>query len=212
VEKTPWGWNVLTDSGVPEMSYNDREEADEYYMSRWPYETYINYYGQYSSTGRFNCHGFAWFMSEIAEGEGKDDPRIINNFGNFAYIEDEISYKQVYTEEEADIVWWNTGDHSAITTATDYVWTSKWTSSGPLVTHSWNSSPFGTSNLEYYKRCFYRESMDMSIDCTYEYCKVEFENSSILANVNIEIKYEDWVLIDGTFATNSGATLYIHPL
>lgn len=44
-------------------------------------------------------------------------------------------------------------DHSAVTTAQQGVYISKW-NEWPLMQHAWNYSPYGTSNLKYYARHF----------------------------------------------------------
>lgn len=213
-ELTPWGWTVVTIVET-EMETETRRTADSTYESNYPNATFHDTYEYrpgfyYSSTNLFNCHGYVWFMSDIADGDDLDDPRWINKSGGtLPYISDGISYK-VVSESEADIVWWSTGSHSALTTGSYRVWQSKW-ADGPLATHEWNETPYGTSNLVFYKRCFYRLSQAFTVDETRNHCKVQLINSSVYNNVDLEIEYEDWVKIEGTFSTGTGATLDIHP-
>jgi len=97
-----------------------------------------------------------------------------------------------------------------MTTGIPGTWRSKW-DVGPLVQHDWDDQPYGTTGLVYYKRCFKRITAVYSEDLEMEHCKVQFLNSSVSNNVDLEVSYEDWVQIEGTFSTGTGATLYIHP-
>ena len=83
-EKTPWGSDVRTYIN-PEADAEYRAAGDEYYEDDYPDVTYLYPYPPYSSTDRFNCHGWAWYMSEAAGGSGYSDPspslRVIKNRG-----------------------------------------------------------------------------------------------------------------------------------
>jgi hypothetical protein len=209
IEKTPWGTNVTTYINFEAIAA-DRQAGDDYYRDDTD-GTYIYTYPPYSSTDRFNCHGYAWYMSDAAGGTGHLDPRSIGTSnGTLPYISDGISYKRVYSESDADIVWWSNGNHSAITTETPWVWRSKF-QFGPLVEHDWDDTPYGVSGLEYYKRCFYRISDCFDSDADLNFCKLELYNASVSANTDLEIEFEDWILIKGTFSTGIGAILNIHP-
>jgi hypothetical protein len=48
-------------------------------------------------------------------------------------------------------VYWASGDHTAVTINQSGVFISKW-NEYPLMQYAWNDSPYGTNNLEYYKR------------------------------------------------------------
>lgn len=105
------------------------------------------YFGDpYSSTRRFNCHGYAWNMVEGGP---------IRWIGYYPYNTDEHiywedgSYIEVCNEMYPGKVSWASGDHTAITTPTPGRWISKW-NEWPLMEHDWNDTPFGTSNLKYY--------------------------------------------------------------
>jgi hypothetical protein len=208
-EETPWGSPVLTWI-YTEAPAPYRDTADTYYRTQYPNVLFLYHGDQYSSSDMFNCHGYVWYMSDVADGPGFSDKRRVEEAnGTLPYISDNISYK-VVTESEADIVWWSDGSHSALTTDDYRVWVSKW-DVGPLVKHVWNDSPYGISNLVFYKRCFRRITGVFGVDVALSHCKVELENSSVSNYVDLEIEYEDWLLIDGLFSTSTGATLYFHP-
>lgn len=208
-EETPWGSPVLTWI-YTEAPDPYRDTADTYYRTQYSDVLFLYHGDQYSSSDMFNCHGYVWYMSGVADGPGFSDKRRVEEAnGTLPYISDNISYK-VVTEAEADIVWWSDGSHSALTTDDYRVWISKW-DVGPLVEHDWDDSPYGTSDLVFYKRCFKRITSVYGQDVTLDYCKVEFLNSSVSSNVNFEVTFEDWIQFKGTFSTGTGATLNIYP-
>jgi len=150
-------------------------------------------------------------MSDAADGPGISDKRRVDESnGTIPYISDNYSYKVVSTEAEADMVWWNDGSHSALTTETPGTWRSKW-NVGPLVEHDWEDQPYGTTGLVYYKRCGYTITNMYNTDDLLHYCALHLVNSGISSNVDLEIEYEKRILIEGPFNTGTGATLYIHP-
>lgn len=142
--------NVSTPKGspvtayiTPEMSNAERAYWDANYSS--PNRNYIYYFNDgYSSSFRFNCHGYAWNMSEGGP---------VRWIG-FEYTTDEDiymtdgSYIQVCNEIYPGKVSWIGGDHSAVTTSTPGRWTSKW-NKYPLMTHYKDDTPFGI-NYAYY--------------------------------------------------------------
>ncbi len=212
IERTPWGVNVSTDS-MEEAILTDRIYGDDYHRNQGFTEvTYLETYGlDASSTDKFNCHGWAWYMSEPAGGSGLLDPRDIGiTNSTLPYISDSISYKVVSSESEADIVWWEDGSHSALTTETSGVWTSKW-QYGPLVQHDWDDQPYGSTGLVYYKRCFHRITGLINSNYDEDHCKVEFENLTISDGLSVIVEFEDWVFLDGSFTVGTGVTLDIKP-
>ncbi len=116
----------------------------------------------------------------------------------------------VTSESEADIVWWDDASHSALTTVTSGVWTSKW-QNGPLVQHDWDDQPYGSTGLVYYKRCFHRITGIISSNYNEDHCKVEFEDITIADGLIVVVEFEDWVLLDGTVTVGNGVTLDIQP-
>lgn len=161
---------------------------------------------RYYSSFTFNCHGFAWYM-ESANESALSDPRWINDEAK--YMSDD-SYKEVMSETYPGKISWSTGSHSAITTSVSGVYLSKW-GFGPLMEHDWDDSPYGTQNLKYYKLC-YRELTDpINSTTTRDDCRLLIKNTTLSSNIDLIIDYEDWVKIEGTFSTGSGATLIISP-
>ncbi len=145
---TPKGSNVVAYK-PEEMSSSDRAYWDNYYANAYPNASQINTYGPYSSSMRFNCHGYAWYMVE--SGSGLNTPRWIGYYSTTAediYMSDG-SYVQVKNEMYPGKVSWGSGDHSAITTSQSGVFKSKW-NKYPLFEHDWDDTPYGTNNLKYY--------------------------------------------------------------
>ena len=166
-----------------------------------------------SSSSKFNCHGYAWHMYWFGAGHDLDDPYNMHSYEAENYFDDP-SFAEC-TESEADILWINDGAHSALTTDDPDDLLSKW-ATGPLATHGKGSldspwPPIYPNTVTYYKKCAETYSTIFSVDTTMNECAVKIENSSISNYVDLEFEYEEGVLIEGTFTTGVGATLYIHP-
>ncbi len=142
--------NVYTPKGssitayiTPELSQSERQYWDDYWRKNG--RNYIQYFNDgYSSSGRFNCHGYAWNMYE-----GGPDRWI----GYYVSTDEDIymidgSYVQVCNEIYPGKVSWIGGDHSAVTTSIPGRWISKW-NKYPLIEHDKDDTPFGT-NYAYY--------------------------------------------------------------
>ncbi len=161
---TPKGYLVgATIEG--EMTEEARANLDSYYVSRYRNAILIPTYGEYggeelSSTNRFNCHGYAWHVSEHAEN--------IDNTTEYRWINEEEIYWQDYTSSsyifitELPYPWYSGApaypakisyrppirEHSAIIANHDYPdsypqgWViSKW-AAGPLMCHEPDHCPF----------------------------------------------------------------------
>lgn len=138
-----------------ELSENDRVYWDSYFSSHYPNATQLYTYGNYSSTGRFNCHGYAWYMSEndnelanprwIGLGYNEPSNPEYNYWQDGSYIE--VNSSNIFPSK----VNWSNGDHSAITTNVEGELISKWRFY-PFMQHQWNDSPYGSSGLKYYIR------------------------------------------------------------
>lgn len=147
---TPKGSSVVTFL-MCESSASRRLSLDNYYAQAYPNATQIKTYDGFSSTRKFNCHGYAWLREEegidrwIGTGWPEDiqDPELV-------YMTDG-SYIEVAQESYPGKIFWASGDHSAITTSQQGLFISKW-NEYPLMRHRWNDSPYGTSNLKYYVR------------------------------------------------------------
>jgi len=151
--------NVRTPKGSPvvawimeEASEENRAYFDNYFASTYQDAKQLPTYGSdYSSTRKFNCHGYAWHMTDIDGNQSLTNPRWIGysqgNTDEAIYMSDG-SYIQVANEMHPCKISWSLGDHSAIsTTSGKYI--SKW-NEYPLMEHDWDDSPYGTSSLKYY--------------------------------------------------------------
>lgn len=142
--------NITTPNGssvtawiFSEMNASDRSYWDSYFSS--PNRTQFSYYNDgYSSSHRFNCHGYAWSISENGP---------VRWIGAYVTTEEDIymtdgSYVQVCSETYPGKVSWADGDHSAITTSVAGRWVSKWRYY-PLMNHHKDDTPFG-DDYRYY--------------------------------------------------------------
>lgn len=145
---TPNGSNVV--AWIMDESPNSwRVYLDDQFSMIYPNAQQIATYDDHSSSRKFNCHGYAWYMSELPNPLGS--PRWI---GKDYQTDEDIymtdgSYIEVSTPTYPGKVSWASGDHSAVTTSQPGWLISKW-NEYPLMRHQWNDSPFGTSNLKYY--------------------------------------------------------------
>jgi hypothetical protein len=117
---------------------------DAFYATNGRYYLY-QFSDGFSSSMRFNCHGFAWHMDEGGS------PRWI---GYYVSTDEDIymtdgSYVQVCNEMYPGKVSWNSDNHSAATTPTVGRFISKW-GQAPLLEHAWNDTPYNNSSLKYY--------------------------------------------------------------
>lgn len=208
--KTPYGWNEIANI-QSEVSSTDRETLDSYYINDLDYADAdpVDWGEAYYSSSTFNCHGYVWHMTTVIDNEPDLNKRvwIENADGSLAYIEDNISYKEVDEEVYPGYVYWSSGSHSARTTDTPNWWRSKW-GCGPLMEHDSLTHPYAKSGFRYFKRCYYKiKEYDYDEDKKVFACKHELENCTVDASVKLEIEYEDWLKITGEFSTGVGAEL-----
>ncbi len=146
---TPKGSTVIAYI-TSEVSSADRASWDSYWASTYPNAEQIETYDGYSSTNRFNCHAYAWYMSENSQ--VLSSPRWIGygtNTHEDIYMSDG-SYVQVASEMyPGKVSWPSVDDHSAITTSQLGVFISKW-GNKPWMEHDWDDQPYGTTGLKYY--------------------------------------------------------------
>jgi len=196
---TPKGSRVYAWRTIEEES-SLRDTLDNANSRAYPENTYIITYDGKSSTRRFNCHGYAWYM--VGSGLGLTDPRWIGY--NYSTEEDiymtDGSYIQVLSEMyPGKVSWGGVGsDHSAITTSQTGVFISKW-SFGPLVEHAYDNSPFGTTDLKYYV------STDIS-GSTELLCHSTSRNFSV---VNIPNASYSWTVGSGLSKTENGNSITV---
>ncbi len=140
---TPVG-STVTAWIVPEMSSSDRAFYDGVYAA--PGRTQYSYFGDgYSSSRRFNCHGYAWSIAESGAARW---------IGYYVSSDEDIymsdgSYVRVCSETYPGKVSWGDNDHSAVTTSTPGRWISKW-GAMPLMNHHKDDNPYGTTDYRYY--------------------------------------------------------------
>ena len=99
-------------------------------------------------TCTYNCHAYAWWVSEGGEKywiNNIDDG--VNNLSNFI---SDGTYQQTSTPVNGDKVLYLSDDHSAIVYSND-TFISKWGRSA-LVRHKYNYGPYNYSDLRYYRK------------------------------------------------------------
>lgn len=123
---------------------SDITEGRTYINNNYPNVTIIE-----EATCTYNCHGYAWWVSEGGEKYWID--RRYNGKENISNFWNDGTYKET-TEDYAQKVFYPTGDHSAVAeTSTTYV--SKW-GSYQLVRHHKTYCPYDHSNLRYFTKDF----------------------------------------------------------
>jgi hypothetical protein len=177
-----------------------RDTLDNAARRNYSENTYITTYGNNSSTRKFNCHGYAWYMAENVP--VLDDPRWI---GKDSISEEDIymtdgSYVQVASEMYPGKVSWGAigSDHSAVTTSQTGVYISKW-GFGPFVEHAFDNSPYGTQGLKYYA------STNIS-GSTSTLCKSASRNFSVVSIPNATYS---WSVGSGLSMNQNGNTVNV---
>ena len=211
---TPFGWGELADI-ISEVSFNDREALDTYYINDPDFADAdpIDWGEAFYSSATFNCHAYVWHMTTVIDLDPDLNKRVCipNTDASLAYVEDNVSYKEVYEEVYPGYVYWSSGSHSARTTDTPNLWRSKW-GCGPLMEHDSLTHPYSKSGFRHFKRCYYKVTeYDYDEDEKVFACKHELENCTVDASVDLEIEYEDWLKITGEFSTGEGVELDFHP-
>ncbi|MRG44677.1 T9SS type A sorting domain-containing protein [Chitinophaga sp. SYP-B3965] len=145
--------NVTTPKGSSVVAYiyaegssTARGNTDIAVAAQYPNAVQTSYFNDgYSSSARFNCHGYAWNMVEGGPvrwiGVGTTTHEDI-------YMTDG-SYVQVCSETYPGKVSLGVADHSAITTSTPGIWQSKW-GGQPLMTHASNDHPYYKFDYTYW--------------------------------------------------------------
>lgn len=142
---TPKGSTVVAHI-TSEMSSGSRSNADYATSVQYPNAVQSSYFNDgYSSSNRFNCHGYAWSMVENGP---------VRWIGYYSASDEDVymtdgSYVQVCSETYPGKVSLGIGNHSAITTSTPGIWKSKWGNT-PLVTHASNDHPYYKYDYTYY--------------------------------------------------------------
>jgi hypothetical protein len=179
---------------ISEMSASERAYWDNYYAS--PNRAQLSYFNDgYSSSGRFNCHGYAWSMAENGA---------VRWIGVNANTHEDIymtdgSYVQVCSETFPGKVSWADGDHSAITTNVAGRWVSKW-GARPLMNHHKDDTPYGT-DFRYY--------VTTQITGSYNVCNGSSANYSVQ---NISGATYTWSSSSNLSLSGSGSTITATPV
>ncbi|MCF7740562.1 MAG: T9SS type A sorting domain-containing protein [Candidatus Marinimicrobia bacterium] len=148
---TPEGSQVQDTYEFDEYSSSTRSYYDNYYESAYPNATQYKLWGeQYSTSRRYNCHGYAWYMRDgnindpVWMGASSSDAEDI-------YWEDG-SYEQVSYSTNSDIKVSYSGNHSACASNSNNIYMSKW-GAMPLMRHHKDYCPsgYGSPNKFYEK-------------------------------------------------------------
>lgn len=129
-------WRTTEDYDFNQRNYKTTQTANTY-----PNATVLE-----SATTTYNCHSFAWHISEGGEGNiwmGKT-----TNPTSAYWLDGSYVYATSSTGKKVS---YNNDNHSAVTTNTPNVFRSKW-GSLPLMEHPKNHSPYDYSSLSYHKR------------------------------------------------------------
>lgn len=146
---TPKNTPLTAYNNMPYMSDVDKDSASARLVRFYPNATEVGYR---SATNNYNCHGYAWHVSEGGSQKWigllyyDPDPYVVEDvyWTDLSYIET--------TEQYASKISYYTGNHSAIQTATQGIYISKW-SNGCLVQHARDDGPAG---YQMYNRKYYR--------------------------------------------------------
>jgi hypothetical protein len=135
---TPLSTPVTAYNQMPGMSSDDKNDWSSFVKFYYPDAKELN---EPSATNNFNCHGYAWHVSE-----GGDQVWIgLGNYDSNPYIMEDIywedgSYIRLNSESGANKISYYNGNHSAIQTSIAGTYHSKW-GNGPLMEHSHDYGP-----------------------------------------------------------------------
>jgi hypothetical protein len=211
--QTPKGTTVETLLCCESLSLAERAGMDNYYKSEFPDAIQILTYDGYSSTGKFQCHGYAWLIVD----QGVE--RWLEPAGVGVFVTDG-SYVQVSSETFPGKISWTNIDHSGVTTAESGWVISKWFD-GPLCRHRWDCSPYGTPEspptLKYYvKNCgntgipiIVLENQTITINQTFAACNITGKNVTVTNGVKLILDADEETNIISNFEVQLGSELEI---
>ena len=128
----------------PDLTSKKKDELKKYWMS--VYNNSIEFLSE--ATNKYNCHAYAWHMTEGRSPVWINNPVWINTPEDDKYWND-YSYIEVSDPSRATKVSFGIDDHSAITTTTPDYFISKW-GQAPLFRHRKNDCPYSTGDLHYF--------------------------------------------------------------
>ncbi len=146
---TPKSTPLTAYTSMPYMSNDDKDYWAAWVAYYYPNATEVSYR---SATNNYNCHGYAWHVSEggsqVWIGLSGYDP---NPFTVEDIYWNDLSYIET-TEQYASKISYYTGNHSAIQTATQGIYRSKW-SYKCLMEHARDYGPaeYEMGNRKYYR-------------------------------------------------------------
>ena len=157
-QTTPNGTSVASD-----ISYEPLITQYEYDWANWYQEYYFpNVTKLEEPTKTYNCHGYAWLKYD-----GGGD-YWLNSPGDDKFWLDN-SYIQTSNTTNANLRVSFQGDHSAVTTSTPGVCTSKWGYGGRYMHNTTNVPPGYQPNntLTYYERCYTPNLQNMTYNSNF---------------------------------------------
>ncbi len=138
-----------------ETSHSVRVASDQYWQSRYPNAIIITDIFNISSTRTYNCHGFAWHVSEGGENRWigyyrTTDEDIYMTDTSYVLVPQEVHPGKVswgYSNQSVS----GPDDHSGITINRPGWYMSKW-GEGPLMIHQRYDTPYDNTYLRFYIR------------------------------------------------------------
>ena len=130
-----------------ELSPNEISLTDSYYQNTFPNAVFLS-----SSSTTYNCHSYAWNMTDGGQTcwinhNLSNNPTLNSNLKK--YWSDPIGYKET-TETNAMKIHYYNSDHSAIKSSVSGMYESKW-GSAPLMRHAPTYGPYSDmQNRHYY--------------------------------------------------------------
>ncbi len=143
-----------------ELSDPEKEALEDYWLYR--YGNKITLLSE--ATRSYNCHGYAWYMTEVTE-EGEDIWINTPQDNNFWLSNRNASYIEVPWQENAKVAFTENADHSAIATDHPDTIISKWGQSGLYKHHIDDCIYTPKTGLKYYKIISPEISGDFSMLC-----------------------------------------------
>lgn len=139
---TPNGTLVYSTVNIDEpLSQQEINENNYHYDTYYPYATRLR-----SSTGKYNCHSYAWYNQGTSNNRWISDPSAYWTDGSYTYSSyPSMNYKAVYWA-------YGTAEHSAIVyqfSGGYVIMKSKWGSAG-LYLHREDDSPYYSNSISYY--------------------------------------------------------------
>lgn len=122
---------------LSEMSVSEVNESNEYHIKTYPNATYLG-----TATQTYNCHSYAWNMSDgglVCWINASTSETEQNNLNLMTYWSND--YYVSTTESNALKIFYPKSDHSAIKSSVAGMYESKW-GKGPLMRHAPEYGPY----------------------------------------------------------------------